>query len=42
LKQDENYNFAPHTIGRWEKPHIGWVKCIVDVAFFVEARVTTM
>ncbi|MCI28878.1 polynucleotidyl transferase ribonuclease H fold, partial [Trifolium medium] len=40
LKHDENHNFVPPTTGRWEKPCIGWVKCNVDAAFFVEARVT--
>ncbi|XP_045802711.1 uncharacterized protein LOC123896357 [Trifolium pratense] len=42
LKHDENYIFAPPTTDRWEKPHICWVKCNVDAAFFVETRVVTM
>ncbi|KAK2367521.1 hypothetical protein QL285_080795 [Trifolium repens] len=42
LKNEENYNFVPPTFGRWKKPHIGWVKCNIDAAVFVEARVTMM
>jgi hypothetical protein len=41
-KNEGDYDSAPPTSGRWEKPRIGWVKYNVDVAFFMEARATTM
>jgi hypothetical protein len=33
LKNEENYDSTPPTLGRWEKYRIGWVKCNVDAVF---------